>query len=125
MIHAVGSGTATVTAQHVQDMDGSKAKSVTITVMQSTALRLPAALKVIDEEAFEGISADSVIIPNGVTTIASRAFANSHVSLAVIPASVTSIANDAFAGVSNLTIQCESGSAAEAFAQANGYQVIH
>ena len=124
-IVAVGPGTATVTARHIQDMDGSKEKSVTIMVAACAELKLPSALKVIEEEAFEGILADRVIIPIGVTTISSRAFANSHVRMAVIPSSVTDIAADAFSGVTNLTIQCEAGSAAETFAEAHGFHVIH
>ncbi len=124
-ILAVGPGTATVTAQHRQDMDGSKAKSVTITVTEPTVLRLPSALKTIEEEAFEGIVADKVIIPAGTVSIGRRAFAGSGISYIVIPASVTSIASDAFSGVSDLTVECAAGSAAEAFAQANGYHIVH
>ena len=50
----------------------------------------------IEEEAFAGIAADTVIIPDDVTTIGPRAFADSNVRLVVIPASVTEIGEGAF-----------------------------
>ena len=113
-----------ITAQHIQDTDGSKAKSVTITVTAPTVFTLPSALKVIEEEAFEGVTVDKVVIPAGTTTIGSRAFADSSLIYIVIPDSVTSIASDAFDGVSGLTIQCSEGSAADTFAEAKGYSTV-
>lgn len=62
-------------------------------------LTLPASLREIEEEAFEGIAADTVIIPDGVTRIGARAFADSRVRLLVIPDSVTDIAPNAFDSV--------------------------
>ena len=62
-------------------------------------LTLPASLHEIEEEAFEGIAADTVIIPDGVTRIGARAFADSRVRLLVIPDSVTEIAPNAFDSV--------------------------
>lgn len=59
-------------------------------------LTLPSGLTEIEEEAFEGIAADTVIIPDTVTTIGRRAFANSRVRLVVIPESVQFISADAF-----------------------------
>ncbi|MBR4441842.1 MAG: leucine-rich repeat domain-containing protein, partial [Clostridia bacterium] len=70
-----------------------------------TQLVLPAGLTAIEAEAFCGIAADSVVIPEGCTTIGSRAFADcADLIEIVIPASVTSIADDAFDGSDNLTI---------------------
>lgn len=63
----------------------------------TSKLVLPAGLKTIEDEAFEGIAAETVIIPEGVTTIGKGAFRNSSVRLVVIPASVTFIGEDAFA----------------------------
>ncbi|MBQ9309161.1 MAG: leucine-rich repeat protein, partial [Clostridia bacterium] len=62
---------------------------------------LPAALTEIDEEAFEGIAASVVKVPDKVKTIGSKAFANAvNLRQIQIPASVTSIAGDAFEGTS-------------------------
>ena len=86
-------------------------------------LRLPAALGVIEDEAFEGVSARTVVIPNGTSSIGSRAFADCGMLKYVeIPDSVTSIAGDAFAG-SNVTFICNDGSTAYAYAQSHGIPV--
>lgn len=69
----------------------------------ASKLALPGSLTTIEEEAFEGINADTVIIPDGVTTIGRRAFADSNVRLVVIPDSVTEIGEEAFAN-SNLDV---------------------
>ena len=85
-------------------------------------LTLPGSLQVIEEEAFAGTAADTVIIPYGVTTIGSRAFADSNIRSVVIPDSVTSIASDAFDGC-DLWIVYGSSDAAEAVAR--HYDVIY
>ena len=87
-------------------------------------LRLPAVLREIEEEAFEGISARTVVIPDGATTIGSRAFANcGNLRYVEIPDSVTSIADDAFAG-SDVTFICNTGSPAYAYAQKYSIPVL-
>ena len=68
-------------------------------------LRLPANLKEIEEEAFESLPCEAVIIPDGCTTIGSRAFAYcTNLMYVRIPASVTSIAEDAFEGCARVRI---------------------
>ena len=70
------------------------------------ALKLPASLRVIESEAFEGLPFQTVIIPSTCTSIGSRAFANcGNLVYVCIPASVTSLAADAFAGCGQVIIE--------------------
>ena len=73
-------------------------KSVTIPALNSlSVLRIPAGVQTIEEEAFEGVPAQAVLIPDGCTAIGRKAFAGCTNLLYVrIPASVTSIAANAF-----------------------------
>ena len=85
---------------------------------------LPAAVKEIEEEAFAGVNATIIVIPNGCHTIGTRAFAGCvSLTRVVIPASVTSIAEDAFDSCGELTVVTSEGSTAHTFAVAKGYQV--
>lgn len=81
-------------------------KQFTIPAIGSlSVLRLPIALRTVEENAFEGINSQAVIIPDGCTSIGSRAFANCKNMIYVrIPASVTFIADDAFAGCDQVII---------------------
>ena len=67
-------------------------------------LTLPANLNAIEDEAFEGIAADTVIIPDSVTSIGRRAFADSRVRLIVIPSTVTDIGEGAFSNTPLLIV---------------------
>ena len=88
----------------------------------TAALKLPAALTRIDEEAFIGGHFASVALPDGVSSIGARAFANcGNLTDVYIPSMNVAIASDAFSGVANLTLHGPKGGAAEAFASANGY----
>ena len=85
-------------------------------IAEGLAVRLPAALKTIDEEAFAGDSAiESVIVPDGTERIGARAFAdNDHLQTIEIPDSVAEIADDAFAGSNLASIVCSpDGTAAQ------------
>ncbi len=87
---------------------------------------LPSNTVTIEEEAFSGIAAVGVRISDAVTTIDARAFAGcSHLEMVWIPSGVTSIDASAFEGCENLMIYGESGSAAESFAQTQGYVFIN
>lgn len=124
-IRATGEGTATITAQHIQDMDGSMNKTVTITVTKPTTMILPTALKTIEENAFDGIAAQRVIIPEGVTAIGDEAFANSsNLLMIVIPDSVKTFGQNIFAGSPQVTIYCPSGADAETYAAAHGIPCV-
>ena len=73
-------------------------KSVTIPALNTlSVLRIPAGVQTIEEEAFEGVPAQAILIPDGCTVIGRKAFAGCTNLLYVrIPASVTSIAANAF-----------------------------
>lgn len=83
-------------------------------------LYLPASLRSVDSEAFCGIAAKAVVIPESVTMIESRAFADSIKLMYVqIPETVTSIADDAFAGSEHVTIICLEDGVVEKWAKQN------
>lgn len=88
-----------------------------------TQMKLPG-VKEIEEEAFEGTFAYSVIVPSGCTSIGSRAFADSNTRVFVLPDSVTMIAEDAFCGCSNIVFQASENSYAAQYAMAHGIQCI-
>ena len=84
-------------------------------------LTLPGALKQIGEEAFAGVSAEIVVIPDGATSIGKNAFANcQNLGIAVIPDTVTTIDPTAFSGCENFLIECSEDSEAAKFAKDNG-----
>lgn len=82
---------------------------------------LPAALVTIGEEAFAGIPAARVEIPERVTSIGPRAFADCpKLCEILIPASVESISDTAFEGSGSVKIYCWANSAAHVFADEKG-----
>lgn len=90
-------------------------------------LRLPEQTREVAANAFEGISASKVILPDGVTKIGSRAFADcQNLLYAVLPESLTyhSIAEDAFSGCIRLTILCAAESDAQQYAETHGIPFI-
>lgn len=88
-------------------------------------LVLPDNLTVIEAEAFEGSSINSVKLQNKVTSIGSRAFADcGKLKQIYIPASVTSIAVDAFEGTRGLIIYCPAGSYAAGYAFEHGIDYV-
>ena len=83
------------------------------------AIRLPASLKQIDEEAFyRDYTATEVYIPEGAESIGERAFAWSDELRVYIPDSVIDIANNAFEGAS-VTIVSSADSYAKYFYDAH------
>ena len=91
--------------------------------MLTPTFTLPPEITEVSIEAFAGIGAKVVFIPDDVTVIRSKAFANcTYLRQIRIPESVTSIADDAFSGCpSTLVIYGKKGSAAETFAAAKGF----
>ncbi len=72
---------------------------------EPTTMLIPSAVTAIEEEAFEGIAANIIVIPSSVSSIGSKAFANSNSLYTVIVYSRTlSPAPDAFINCPNLTI---------------------
>lgn len=100
-------------------------KTQTFTVkcpMRPADMTLPAFLTTIEEEAFAGLPVTAIHIPEGVQAIGPRAFADcANLCQVQLPASVTEIDATAFAGAKGLTIFAPAGSAAEAFATAQGF----
>ena len=89
-------------------------------------LRLPAQTRCVEAEAFADGAFMAVEIPAGTTAIGENAFAGCQKLWKVyMPASVTQIAATAFPANGHLTIACPSGSAAEAFATANGISCVN
>lgn len=86
-------------------------------------LTLPAALTIIEEEAFCGAtSIGKVIAPEGTIQIKARAFADSSLAEISLPASLISIADDAFDGCAEgLAVIAAEGSYAHEWAVASGY----
>lgn len=119
MIRAVAPGTATIT---VTARNSGKTAKFTVTVIHSVLLDLPSSLKSIGEEAFAGVSAGEIRIPDGCTSIGARAFAGcENLYEVTIPASVTEIADDAFDGCSGVNIIAPEGSAGQQAANDNGF----
>ena len=125
VVTAVGAGTAIITCAA---NDGSSV-SVTCTVTVNEPVPdfiLPAGLIEIEEEAFAGINAQRIIIPDGVQRIGKRAFAGcTKLKYIYIPAATTQIASDAFSGVSsNFVIHGKYNSYARTYASQNGYTFV-
>lgn len=67
-------------------------------IPETGTLTLPASIKTIDANAFEGIKSTTVVIPSGCTKINAGAFKNSGVRRMYIPGTLTTVAEDAFDG---------------------------
>ena len=93
-----------------------------VAISRDRRLVLPSALQSIEIDAFNGTSAQQIVIPSGVTSIASGAFANCDaLAVIVIPASVTEIASDAFGEQMDAIIVCPEDSAIRAYANEHGF----
>jgi len=88
----------------------------------SSVLTLPAALKVIEDKAFEGGTFACVVIPDGCVCIEAYAFKNcAQLQFIEIPSSVISIDSTALDGCGeNLVIVASAGSEAVSFAESQG-----
>jgi len=89
-----------------------------------STLTLPAALKIIEEEAFCGnTSISRVVVPEGATTIEARAFADSSLTEIVLSSTLTSIAESAFDGCGEFAVSAPEDSYAYNWAVEKGYIV--
>ncbi len=87
-------------------------------------LELPASLTTLESEAFRGINARMIIIPNYVTRIEENTFADCpNLAAVVIPNSVTKIDEYAFGYTWNMTVYGSSNTA-KTFADSKGYGYI-
>ena len=88
-------------------------------------LSLPALLTEVEEDAFVGIAAHGVTVPDSVTTIGAHAFENCAGLVEVrMPDSVTSIGDKAFDGCPDLWFLCESDNFAADYARRNGIRYL-
>lgn len=85
-------------------------------------MTLPASLTTIDQQAFTGVNAGVIYIPDGAASIGAKAFADCDALWQIrIPESVKTISQTAFEGVDGLCIFGKSNSAAEKFAESKGF----
>ena len=92
-----------------------------VTVREPNTLILPDSLIAIKAEAFKGVNAEAIVLPDGATTIGERAFANcTELAIIHMPDSIKSIADDAFDGCENVIFLCASANAAAAYAEEHG-----
>ena len=115
VVTAYQAGTTTITIY----ADG-KLGQVEVTVLSGlNGLTLPAALTEIEEEAFNGNSAQYVVLPAGTSSVGKRAFAD-NTGLRFINLLSDAIAGDAFDGSPNVVAFVGEGSAAESWCADNG-----
>ena len=99
---------------HTADIQAAHPESVPV-------FKLPASLKIIEDEAFEGTAIVSIDLPGLVESIGDRAFAGIPGLRAVkIPEKTTYIATTAFAGSNHVMITGAPGSYARTWARENG-----
>lgn len=105
-----------------QNVDAAAALNETLA---SPVFNLPASLRSIEEEAFEGTAIVSVRLPEKVESIGERAFANiPTLWLIRIPDATKTIAGNGFEGSDQVTIVAAPGSYARAYASENGLRYI-
>ena len=90
-----------------------------------SVFRMPTALQVIEEGAFENTSPNVVYLPDKVEYIGDRAIAGTPLNAIFIPRSTIFIGKDAFADPSEMVIIGVPGSYAEDWARQHGYRFIY
>jgi uncharacterized protein YjdB len=123
-IQALTAGEAVITVA-IPDHEELTASCHVTVLENANILRLPGALREIEEEAFTGTASKAIVIPEGTVSIGKRAFADSVALKQVsLPSTLTAISNDAFAGAS-VTVVCPSGSEAERYAADHGFAYMN
>ena len=85
----------------------------------------PAMLKGIGPEAFAGIGAESILLPESVKEVAADAFGDCEKLTAfIVCGAETEIDNEALMGSTNVTVYAPAGSLAQTFAEDNGISFI-
>lgn len=82
---------------------------------------IPDGVTEIGSSAFESTPLKSVALPDGLEKIGDSAFSNTELTKIFIPNSVTTISDKAFIGLSDLTIQADTGSVAKLHADKMGF----
>lgn len=96
-----------------------------ITVHAEQKFTLPASLTLIYADAFNSISAQEIVVPEGVTAIGNRAFANGDELVFVhLPDSLVAIASDAFSGSKNVMFICSDEGCSADYAASHGITII-
>lgn len=91
-----------------------------------SGLDLTSYVKMTDGVGTQYILVDAdLILPNNLTAIESEAFAGGTFQSIYIPPNVTAIADNAFAGMNGLTIYGFPRTAAQSFAEAQGYTFVN
>lgn len=120
VVTALSPGQATITA-----VCGKISSSVEISVSmrKMDTLNLPAGLAIIGEGAFEGVTAERIVLSDNIREIGSRAFAACERLLVIyMPDGVNAIAEDAFEGSAGVSFICQSENAAAAYAKSHGIE---
>lgn len=81
---------------------------LSMTAQADSALFLPEGLRVVEEEAFDGVrTIREIILPESIERIESRAFANTGVTEIAFPDDIVYIADNAFAGTPLETVYAQ------------------
>ena len=118
-ITALESGTAVITATEQMK---NRTSACTVTVYESDFV-LPTDLTEIEEEAFEGIDAGFVYVPDNCEKIGAHAFRDSNIRQIRIPADCE-IGDDILAGCEDVMVFGTAGSEAEQYARDHGNRFI-
>ena len=114
MMIATGVGTAMITVSAESGISENCEMTVSDT---DKILRIPARVKIIDREAFEGSAAAYAVVPNGCNFIGTRAFAEcGRLHVIILPSSVSEIAEDSFEDCSYLVLKAPENSYAQEYA---------
>lgn len=106
-----------------EDADGRRTFTVADCDESAAHVSFPDRVTAIEQYAFFGCAQlTELLLPDGVTEIGKSAFEGcSALQKITLPSSVSVIADDAFLGCRDLTIIAPEGSAAQTFANANGF----
>ena len=89
-----------------------------VVIHHDKVLYIPTSTSTICEEAFSGIGAEEVILPNSILVVETGAFAcNEQLLLVVVDNPTTEFFGDVFYQSPNVVILCEAGSKAEQYAE--------
>lgn len=104
---------------------GLKAVTGTVTLEPFGGLAIPGGTQRIEAEAFQGIDASTVVIPNGCQYIGSQAFADcANLTKVYIPSSVQTILSDAFVRCPHITVYTPTGSRAAQWCGVTGVPCV-